>query len=47
MPYPAAPVGAVLAHIRARVFYNIAFPGAYLCLSAATLALMVAHQAFN
>lgn len=34
-------VGAVITHLRARVFYNIAFPGAYLCLSAATLALMV------
>lgn len=40
-------VGAVLAHIRAGVFYNIAFPGAYLCLSAATLTLMVAHEAFS
>ena len=36
-------VGAVLAHIRARVFYNIALPGAYLRLSAATVALMVVH----
>jgi DoxX-like family len=36
-------VGAVVTHIRARVLYNIAFPGAFLCLSAATLALMVAH----
>jgi hypothetical protein len=34
-------VGAVITHLRARVLYNIAFPGAYLCLSAATLALMV------
>src|ERR1700757_2654474 len=32
-------VGAVVTHIRARVRYNIAFPGAFLCLSAATLAL--------
>ena len=36
-------VGAVVTHLRAHVLYNIAFPGAYLCLSAATLALMVAH----
>jgi hypothetical protein len=36
-------VGAVITHLRARVFYNIAFPGAYLCLSAATLASMVAR----
>jgi hypothetical protein len=36
-------VGAVITHLRARVLYNIAFPGAYLCLSAATLALMVAR----
>jgi DoxX-like family len=33
-------VAAVVAHVSAHVFYNIAFPGAYLCLSAATLALM-------
>ncbi|OBA74187.1 hypothetical protein A5641_28680 [Mycobacterium sp. 1554424.7] len=37
-------VGAVITHIRAHVLYNIAFPGAYLCLSAATLALMLAHR---
>jgi DoxX-like family len=36
-------VGAVATHLRARVLYNIAFPGAYLFLSAATLALMVAR----
>ena len=36
-------VGAVVTHLRAHVLYNIAFPGAYLCLSAATLALMVAR----
>jgi hypothetical protein len=34
-------VGAVVTHLRAHVLYNIAFPGAFLCLSAATLALMV------
>ncbi|MGE2815152.1 DoxX family protein [Mycobacterium heidelbergense] len=36
-------VGAVITHLRARVLYNIAFPGAFLCLSAAALALMVAQ----
>lgn len=34
-------VGAVVTHVRARVLYNIAFPGAFLCLSAASLALMI------
>ena len=34
-------VGAVATHLRAHVLYNIAFPGAYLGLSAATLALMI------
>jgi len=33
--------GALGAHIRARVFYNIAFPGAYLALAAASLALLL------
>jgi hypothetical protein len=33
----------VLTHLRARVLYNIAFPGAFLCLSAASLALLVAQ----
>jgi hypothetical protein len=33
-------VGAVIAHLRARVLYNIAFPGAYLGLSAASLVLL-------
>lgn len=36
-------VGAVVTHLRARVLYNIAFPGAFLCLSAASLALMIAR----
>ncbi|MEE6179584.1 DoxX family protein [Mycobacterium sp. 050134] len=36
-------VGAVVTHLRARVLYNLAFPGAYLALSAATLALTVAR----
>lgn len=34
-------VGAVVTHLKAHVLYNIAFPGAYLSLSAALLALMV------
>ncbi|OBH98146.1 DoxX family protein [Mycobacterium sp. E2733] len=34
-------VGAVVTHLRAHVLYNIAFPGAYLCMSGASLALMV------
>ena len=36
-------VGAVITHLRAHVLYNIAFPGAFLCLSATTLALMILH----
>jgi hypothetical protein len=36
-------VGAVVTHLRAHVLYNIAFPGAFLCLSAASLALMIVH----
>ncbi len=36
-------VGAVAVHLRARVFHNIAFPGAYLGLAAASLALAVAR----
>lgn len=34
-------VGAVSAHLRARVLYNIAFPGAYLVLALAATAYMV------
>lgn len=34
-------VGAVATHLREHVLYNIAFPGAFLCLSAASLALLV------
>jgi DoxX-like family len=30
-------IGALVAHIRAGVFYNIAFPGLYLALAVATL----------
>jgi hypothetical protein len=33
-------LGAVTAHVRARVFHNIAFPLGYLALSAASLALV-------
>lgn len=36
-------VGAVAAHVRARVFDNIAFPGGYLALSISSLVLMVWH----
>ncbi|GAA4225400.1 hypothetical protein GCM10022254_07250 [Actinomadura meridiana] len=34
-------VGAVAVHVRARVLYNIAFPGAYLALAAASLTLAI------
>ena len=34
-------IGAVVAHTRAHVFHNIAVPGAYLLLSAASLAFMI------
>ncbi|CAL9564440.1 DoxX family protein [Streptomyces sp. enrichment culture] len=33
--------GAIAAHIRARVYYNIAFPGTYLALAAGSLVLAV------
>lgn len=36
-------VGAVAAHLRARVYYNIAFPGGYLALAVGALALAVAR----
>jgi hypothetical protein len=36
-------LGAVGAHVRARVFYNIAFPGTYLALAAGSLVLALAH----
>ena len=36
-------VGAVVTHLKARVLYNIAFPSAFLCLSAASLTLMLVH----
>jgi DoxX-like family len=34
-------IGAVTAHVRARVFYNLGFPGAYLGLAVASLRLLV------
>ncbi|MFD6275674.1 DoxX family protein [Streptomyces sp. NPDC060209] len=34
-------VGAVLAHVRARVFHNIAFPGGYLLLAVASTSFFV------
>lgn len=34
-------VGAIIAHVRARVFHNIAFPGLYLVLAIASLTLSV------
>ncbi len=34
-------IGAIVAHIRARVLYNIAVPGLYLLLAAASAAYMV------
>lgn len=34
-------VGALVAHIRARVFYNIAFPALYLLLAVASAAYMI------
>jgi hypothetical protein len=37
-------IGAVIAHLRARVLYNLAAPGAYLALSAASLALLLAGK---
>jgi hypothetical protein len=33
----------VTAHIRTRLFYNIAFPGMYLLLACASLALAITH----
>lgn len=35
-------VGAVAAHVRARVLHNIAFPGTYLALAIGSLALAIA-----
>ncbi|KZB84557.1 DoxX family protein [Amycolatopsis regifaucium] len=36
-------VGAVITHVRARVFSNIAFPGGFLVLAVATLVLDLAR----
>ncbi|MEV6674477.1 DoxX family protein [Streptomyces sp. NPDC051162] len=36
-------IGAVVAHVRARVHRNIAFPGGYLALAVASLLLAVAR----
>lgn len=36
-------VGAIVAHLRARVFHNLAFPGAFLALAIASLALAIIH----
>jgi len=36
-------IGAVITHVRARVLYNIAFPGAYLALAALSLAFAIRH----
>jgi hypothetical protein len=33
-------IGAVITHLRAGVLYNIAFPGGYLVMSAASLVLL-------
>jgi hypothetical protein len=35
-------IGALAAHVRARVFHNIAFPGAYFALAIASVGLAVA-----
>lgn len=36
-------VGAMVAHLRARVLHNLAFPGAYLALAIASLTLAITH----
>ncbi|MGA4844080.1 DoxX family protein [Streptomyces sp. G45] len=36
-------VGALAAHVRARVFHNIAFPGTYLALAVASLVFAAAR----
>jgi hypothetical protein len=35
-------IGAVAAHVRAKVYYNLAFPGGYLALAVASLVFAVA-----
>lgn len=37
-------VGAIGAHVRARVFYNIAFPGTYLAFATASLVLLLVDR---
>jgi hypothetical protein len=36
-------LGAIVAHLRARVYYNIAIPGSYLVLAIASLVLSIAR----
>jgi len=36
-------VGAVIAHLRARVLYNIVFPGAFLLLAVASTAYFASN----
>ncbi|MQA60766.1 MAG: DoxX family protein [Actinophytocola sp.] len=36
-------IGAVAAHVRARVFYNIAFPGGFLALAVGSLVIGLAQ----
>jgi hypothetical protein len=36
-------VGAIVAHLRAGVFHNIGFPGAYLALAVASISFMILH----
>ena len=35
--------GAVVTHVRASVYYNLAFPGWFLAMAAASLALSIGH----
>ncbi|MGP4018881.1 DoxX family protein [Saccharopolyspora sp. 5N708] len=35
--------GAVIAHLRARVFHNVVFPGGYLALAVTSLVLAITH----
>lgn len=35
--------GALIAHVRARVLYNVAYPGTYWLLAITTLVLTIAH----
>lgn len=38
-------IGAIGAHVRARVIYNLAFPGTFLALAIASLTLAILHAA--